>query len=130
MKNVMLLGLIAAVLFAISAGMSLWLYQPKPTEEPTAKTGRSKPTLGSSEAAERGPAPPRAVAPPLPNGDVSEAARLTSQLQSELTRIAKREEDLDQQQELYRIVLEDIRSEMDALQKLWTKNLDSKRPPR
>jgi flagellar motility protein MotE (MotC chaperone) len=116
MKNVMLLGLVAGVLFAVSAGLSLWLNQAKPTDEVDAKATTHK-AKSEEKASEKVRPAPRAIAPPVPNGDMDDAAHLTSQLQTELSRIVKREEEIDQQQEIYQIVLEDIRFEMGELQR-------------
>ncbi len=59
------------------------------------------------------------MTPPIPYGDMDEPAHLTTQLQNELARIVKREDEIDQQQEIYQIVLEDIRFEMGELQRRW-----------
>jgi flagellar motility protein MotE (MotC chaperone) len=116
MKNVMLLGLVAGVLFAVSAGLSLWLNQAKPTEEADAKATTHK-AKSEDKATEKARSAPRAITPPVPNGDMDDAAHLTSQLQNELSRIVKREEEIAQQQEIYQIVIEDIRFEMGELQR-------------
>ncbi len=118
MKNVMILGLVAGVLFAVSAGLSLWLNQAKPTDESEAKATTRK-GKSDEKGSEKARPAPRAVTPPVPYGDMDDAAHLTSQLQNELAGIVKRQEDMDQQQEMYQIVLEDIRFEMGELQRRW-----------
>src|SRR5579871_2379820 len=119
MKNVMILGLVAGVLFAVSAGLSLWLNQAKPNEEPDAKVTTTQKGKSDDKASEKARPAPRAVTPPIPYGDLDEPAHLTTQLQNELARIVKREDEIDQQQEIYQIVLEDIRFEMGELQRRW-----------
>lgn len=127
MKNMALMGLSAALLFAISAGLSLWLNPPKSDEAATtsAKAGAHK-NRSTGEGDEEKTRVPRAVIPPTPSGDVSESARMAEQLQGDLARVAKREEDIDRQQDLYRFVLDDIRGEMELLQGLWKRALQTK----
>jgi flagellar motility protein MotE (MotC chaperone) len=117
MRNALLLALVAAVLFAVSAGLSLWLNQPKPTEDNAGKAVAKK--GGPADVSgDRDTSVPKAVVQPVPTGDVSEPLRLANQLQGDLSRIAKREEELDYQQQVYRFALDDIRNEMETLQKL------------
>jgi hypothetical protein len=123
MRNLALMGISAVLLFAISAGLSLWLNPPK-TEE-TAKTKKSG--EGKKESAESGEErarTPRPVVQPTPTGDVTEAARMSDQLQNDLARVKSREDEVDRQQDMYRFVLEDIRNEMELLQTLWQRAVD------
>jgi flagellar motility protein MotE (MotC chaperone) len=131
MKNAILMGLTAAVLFAISAGLSLWLnHQGKPVAEAassTEKTASRKNHQKEKESSDDHATPPRPLIS-LPTGsDISDATRLAEQLQTEMLRNQKREEELLRQQEMYRFALEDIRQEMLGLQLLWKKTLEQ--PP-
>jgi hypothetical protein len=121
MKNVMLLGLVAAVLFAVSAGLSLWMNQAKPTEEQDAKAAPSTSRKHKTEESgtEKARPAPRPIVPPLSNGDVDDATRLIRDLQDAIAGYSRRQEEFDQQQELYQIVLEDIGYEMAELQRQW-----------
>lgn len=113
MKNVLFLGLAAAVLFAVSAGLSIWLNQPKAGEGADAATKDS--TQKGKDGNVEAPSKP-VIAPPA-IGDASESVRLAAQLESELALAAKREKEFTLQQEMYQIVIEDLRHEMQALQK-------------
>lgn len=129
MKNAILMGLTAAVLFAVSAGLSLWLNQAKPEEEASPTTEKSPKRKSKKEDAEHDhETPPRPLISLPTGGDVSDAARLAEQLQSEMLRTQRREEELLRQQEVYRFALEDIRQEMATLQALWKKLLEQPPP--
>jgi hypothetical protein len=71
MKSIIQIGLIALVLFSVSAGLSIWLYQSRqPAEETPAekeKAGRKGEANGERERPEKEPAPksiPRPSRPP------------------------------------------------------------------
>jgi flagellar motility protein MotE (MotC chaperone) len=64
----------------------------------------------------------------MPTGDASEPLRLANQLQNELAQIAKREQEFERQQELYQIVIEDLRDEMESLQGQLKKTPADKKP--
>lgn len=129
MKNMLLLALSAGLLFAISAGLSLWLNPPQREETPatSAKAGAHK-SKTTGEADEEKPRVPKAIIPPTPTADMTESARMADQLQGDLARVNKREEEFDRQQELYRFVLDDIRGEMEFLQGLWHRALQTPPP--
>lgn len=134
MKNAILMGLTAALLFAVSAGLSLWLNQQgKPTQDSppsTEKTSvrKTRQDHRHEDSSEDHVTPPRPlVALPL-SGELSDATRLAEQLQSEMLRTQRREEDLQRQQEMYRFALEEIRQEMSSLQILWKKLLEQPAP--
>lgn len=120
MKNALLLGLAAAVLFAVSAGLSFWLHQPRTndsTANGTSKSTAKKAATTPEENRDKTSNPGKPVVAPTPNGDASEPIRLAAQLQTELAVIAKREQEFERQQELYQVVIEDLRHEMEMLQK-------------
>jgi flagellar motility protein MotE (MotC chaperone) len=130
-KNAILMGLTAAILFAISAGLSLWLnQQAKPVEEAPSTTEKTpkRHKAKSSESEEEYRTPPRPLVSLPSNTEVSDATRLAEQLQSEMLRTQKREEELLRQQEMYRFALEDIRQEMASLQAIWKKWLEQPAP--
>lgn len=130
MKNAILMGLTAAILFAISAGLSLWLNQAKPEEEPPPTTEKiSKRKSKHEDAQHDHESPPRPLISLPTSGDVSDAARLAERLQSEMVRTQRREEELLRQQDVYRFALEDIRQEMATLQALWKKLLEQPASP-
>lgn len=121
MKNAVLLLLAAGLLFAVSAGLSLWLNKPKPSEEVAAAP---KPAAKGAPAAEKHDGKTahgtgRAALPSLTTNDPKVLSEIGGQLQADIARLAAREAEMEQQREVYRIVLDDIRDEMLVLQKLW-----------
>ncbi len=123
MKNVLTMALVASVLFAVSAGLSLYLNQPTKSEE-TASAANEKKTSkkASSASSENEPRTPKAIIQPNATADAAESAGLATQLQTDLARVAQREAELESQRELVRLVLDDLRDEMDSLNKILPKS--------
>jgi flagellar motility protein MotE (MotC chaperone) len=120
MKNVLILGLVALLLFSVSATLSVWLNQPKPQDEPAAaKAAPRKPARKDPEAAaaaapaegEKDAPAARPVFRPKANPATEEAGQLAAQLREQQAAVKDRETRLDRRQSQIDLVLQDIRAE-------------------
>lgn len=125
LKNIIITCLVAALLFAVSAGISLYLQgpasQPGAGKDKDAAKGEVK---AGKEGANEKPArksedlPPLVTAPPASTNE--QAARLLARLQEKEQALKAREEAARKQEGRLEIVLEDIRGEralLDLLRK-------------
>lgn len=112
MKNMILLGVVAIVLFSISAGISLFLNTSKtPVEETkTADTGK-KSKVGDLEGE-------KPLVRPSVNSGAEDTSKLANQLRDQLSSVKDREAKLDSRQKQVEIILQDIRAEREALDRL------------
>src|SRR5262245_13855344 len=100
MKNVIILGLLALVLFSVSATLSLYLNQPKAGEETPAKEKASSKKAAAREKGKAGeespePEPLTPVVRPKPHAGTDEVGQLSAQLREQLATIKDRGERLD-----------------------------------
>jgi flagellar motility protein MotE (MotC chaperone) len=124
-KNILILGLTASLLFSISAGISLYLNPSKKatTEEtaepePKAKKSTSKKEVVSEpeKKPEVEPIRPSVKANPVSGAD--EAMKTSVQLKDQLTALKDREDRLDRRQGQMQLILDDIRTERETLESL------------
>ncbi|WP_020468451.1 MotE family protein [Zavarzinella formosa] len=112
MKNVILLGVVAVVLFSVSAGLSLYLNTPKPTEE--AKTTET-PKKAKAPAE---PESDRPIVRSATNMGADDTSKLAAQLREQLGTVRDREAKLETRQKQVELILQDIRAERDVLDRL------------
>jgi flagellar motility protein MotE (MotC chaperone) len=117
MKNFLILGLVALLLFAVSAALSLWLNSSKEGEadkkEPkkTAKeTTKDKDKDKDDEL--------RPAIKPTPSLGTDEGGRLAAQLREQLAIVKEREAKLDRRQAHIELLLQDVRSEREVIENL------------
>ena len=123
MKNIMILGLVALLLFSVSASLSLWLNMPKTAgteeaqaEKPAAKKkAKEKADDDAKDAADK-----PAVIKPKGHAEVDATAQMAEQLRNKEAGLKQREEQIAQRKVHLETVLDDIRRDraaLDALQK-------------
>src|SRR4051812_21379845 len=106
MKNVLILGLFAMLLFSVSAALSMWMNPPKAEEPPAAATAKAAPKKTTKKDAdkaaagdgEKEPDPARPVFRPKSSVATEEAGRLTAQLREQQAAVKDRETRLDKRQ--------------------------------
>lgn len=115
MKNIIILGAVAVILFSLSAGLSIWLNSPKATEEPKKEAKeKDKPKRNIDETPDDG----RPIVRPNPATNPDEATKLAAQLKEQQDALKVREARLEAKQKQLEIVLLDIRAERDQMEKL------------
>jgi flagellar motility protein MotE (MotC chaperone) len=119
MKNVLILGLLALLLFSVSATLSLWLnhpYAPAETNTAAAKAGR-KTTREKSllEESDHDPEALKPAARPKGHPCSEEVAPLAAQVGEQLSALKERENRLDRRQSQLDLILQDIRSERQSI---------------
>jgi flagellar motility protein MotE (MotC chaperone) len=111
MKNFLIPGLVALLLFAVSAALSLWLNQSKEGAEAN-KEGK-KPSKEASKDEEIRPG----VRPNTSVG-TEDVGKLATSLREQLASMKEREARLDRRQLQIDILLQDIRSEREVIENL------------
>ena len=112
MKNLLILGLVALLLFAVSAALSLWLNQSKEGE------GADKKEAKKSAKESKADDDLRPSIRPNPTVGTEETAKLAATLREQLAANKEREARLDRRQAQIDLLLMDIRSEREALDAL------------
>lgn len=113
MKNIIVLGVVAVVLFSVSAGLSLFLNtqktdDTKTTEKEKEKEKKAKPTPDTE--------PP--VVRPGVNSAAEDTSRLAAQLREQMGNVKERETKLETRNNQITLMLQDIRSEREVLDRL------------
>jgi len=112
-KNIVILGVVAVILFSLSAGLSLWLNTPKATEEAKEDTKKkAKPKVDET------PDDGKSIVRPNPVTNPDEATKLAAQLKEQQESLKLREARLEAKQKQLEVVLIDIRAERDQMEKL------------
>ena len=108
MKNYLVMGFCALVLFAISAGLSIWLNQPHSTESESPKKGAAKePERDRGRAAE-----------PARSADTPTEEPRPGTLRDSALALRDREARLERRQAQIEIILQDIRATRDSIDDL------------
>ena len=115
MKNIIILGLVATLLFGVSAGLSMYLKNPAfftgETEHAKAeKKAAAKTKAKTEEHEEQRPA----IRPqPLPGSE--EMAKVSNQYAEQMAALREREARLDRRQSQIDVVMQDVRAERQTL---------------
>src|SRR5262245_14228651 len=112
MKNIIILGLVATILFGVSAGLSMYLKNPAffTGESAQAKVEKKTPKPKIEEHEEHRPA----IRPqPLPGSE--DMAKMSNQYTEQMAALREREARLDRRQTQIDVVMQDVRGERQAL---------------
>ena len=113
MKTILTFGVMAVVLFSVAAGLSLYLNVPKTDEAKDSsakkKNNKDKDPDGESE---------KPIVRPTTNATAEEMAKQSAQFQLQQAGLKEREAKLLARQKQVEVVLQDIKSEREELERL------------
>jgi len=113
MKNFLILGLVALLLFAVSAALSLWLNQAKEGESEKKETKKSAKETSREKDDELRP-----TIRPDPSKTAETNPKMAAELREQLAIVKEREARLDRRQAHIELLLQDIRSEREVIDNL------------
>jgi hypothetical protein len=117
MKNIVIILLSAILLFSISAGLSLWLNTPAPTQKEQTKSARAEGNKRKEEPEEPAPAPEPAVAPTAA-GPTEKTIQLHAVVEARARELDRREAELKKREQQMLLIVTEIRGEQKTLDEL------------
>lgn len=118
MKQVLIIGVLALVLFGVSAGVSWYLQQMKEAStKPDHENGSSAAPQPQPPHGSGGP-PLRSVVKPTPDPRADETVLMANRLRSQEETLKKREQALTNRQKQVELIFKDIRDERAAIEEL------------
>lgn len=125
MKNFVLLGLVSLLLFAVAAGLSVWLQQSKTKEVAEDKSADKAVKKGLKEDSEKPADKPKSQPTPVPPKD--DTLGVAAELKDERAALKRREIRFEKEKAQQALVIEDLRGFREEVERLGKKVADEEK---